>query len=68
MTDAAPFCTNPACVLHVCADDQGVDGRGEWAVRPDGIVTGRARYDGRVLCDLCGRVGSLAPRLHDAVA
>lgn len=68
MTDAAPFCTNPACVLHVCDDDRRVSGRGEWAVRPDGIVTGRARYEGRVLCDLCGRVGRAVPVVHDAAA
>lgn len=50
-----PFCANPNCVLHVAPGDPGVEGHGEWATRPDGIVTGRAMYFGRVLCDLCGR-------------
>ncbi len=33
----------------------GVHGRGDWAVRPDGIRTSRSLYGGRMLCDLCGR-------------
>jgi hypothetical protein len=64
MSDAAAtgfapcFCTNADCVLHVRRGDPGVEGWGDWAVRPDGVVTGRAMYGGRVLCDLCGRAGS----------
>jgi hypothetical protein len=58
--DLAPcFCSNEACVLHVRRGDSNVDGWGDWAVRPDGVVTGRAFYDGEVLCDLCGRGGRL---------
>jgi hypothetical protein len=53
------FCANTECVLHVQRGDSHVDGWGDWAVRPDGIVTGRAFYDGEVLCDLCGRRGQL---------
>lgn len=49
------FCGNPDCELHVRVGDQGVCGAGEWAVRGDGVVTSRAVYRGRVLCDLCGR-------------
>lgn len=49
------FCANPACVLHLSQEAPGVRGRGEWAVRPDGIRTSRSRYGGRMLCDLCGR-------------
>jgi hypothetical protein len=49
------FCADTECVLHVQRGDSHVDGWGDWAVRPDGIVTGRAFYDGEVLCDLCGR-------------
>lgn len=52
---AAYFCGNPDCVLHVRPGDPGVLGGGEWAVRPDGIRTSRARYGDRMLCDLCGR-------------
>jgi hypothetical protein len=51
------FCANTECVLHVQRGDSHVDGWGDWAVRPDGVVTGRACYDGEVLCDLCGRGG-----------
>jgi hypothetical protein len=55
-TDLSPcFCANVDCALHVRRGDPQVDGWGDWAVRPDGVVTGRAVYDGRVLCDLCGR-------------
>ena len=53
--DGEPFCMNPECVLHVRRGDPGVHGSGEWAVRPDGIRTSRARYGGVMLCDLCGR-------------
>ncbi len=49
------FCANPACVLHVRVREAGVVGHGEWAVRPDGVVTSRAMYAGRMLCDICGR-------------
>ncbi len=49
------FCGNPECVLHVSTDDPRVEGHGDWATRPDGIVTGRGVYYGEVLCDLCGR-------------
>ena len=56
-TGATWFCSNPACVLHVRVGDPGVCGQGEWAVRPDGVVTSRGIYRGRVLCDVCGRQG-----------
>lgn len=36
-----PFCSNPACVLHMRPDDRRIEGSGECAVRPDGIVTSR---------------------------
>ena len=52
---AAYFCANPDCVLHIQPGDPGVHGRGEWAVRADGIRTSRSLYGGRMLCDLCGR-------------
>lgn len=48
-----PFCANPDCVLHVAAGDPGVEGNGEWATRPDGIVTSHGIYGGWVVCDLC---------------
>lgn len=49
------FCSNPECELNVRVGDQRVLGSGEWAVRRDGVVTSRAMYAGRMLCDLCGR-------------
>jgi hypothetical protein len=49
------FCTNPACALHVRVGEPGVNGRGNWAMLPDGSTWGRARYGGRMLCDRCGR-------------
>jgi hypothetical protein len=60
VSEGALFCENPACVLHVRAQRFGVVGAGEWATRPDGIVTSRGRYGSRVLCDLCGRDGRWA--------
>ena len=47
--DGEPFCANPGCVLHVRAGDPDVHGSGDWAVRPDGIRTSRARYGDRML-------------------
>jgi len=52
------FCNNENCVLHVRLGDPRVRGSGEWAVRPDGVVTSRRRVGERMLCDLCGRTGS----------
>jgi hypothetical protein len=49
------FCSNEDCVLHVRIGDPGVRGSGEWAVRPDGIVTSRQVVHGRMLCDVCGQ-------------
>lgn len=57
VSEGALFCENPGCVLHRRAFRPGVVGAGEWATRPDGIVTSRGRYGSRVLCDLCGRAG-----------
>ena len=65
VTEASPgvwFCSNPACVLHVRVGDPGVRGHGEWAERADGVLTSRGIYGGRVLCDVCGRTGSLVGR------
>ena len=41
VSEGALFCENPGCVLHVRARRPGVVGAGEWATRPDGIVTSR---------------------------
>ena len=51
------FCSNPSCVLHVRRGDACVSGAGEWAVRPDGVVTSRRLVNGQMLCDVCGREG-----------
>ena len=50
------FCDNERCVLHVRAGDPGVRGSGEWAVRPDGVVTSRRLAGGRIVCDVCAGV------------
>lgn len=50
----APFCANPACVLHVRVADSRVAGGGNWVSLPDGRVFGRGRYGGELLCDACG--------------
>ena len=49
------FCSDPECVLHVRRGDAGVVGSGEWAVRPDGVMTSRSRIGDRMLCDVCAR-------------
>jgi hypothetical protein len=60
------FCGNPECVLHVRVGDPGVTGSGHWAVLSSGITLGRGLYDGRYLCDRCGRE-RLAGRVPDAM-
>lgn len=50
----APFCANPACALHVRLADSQVEGGGNWVRLPDGLVFGRGRYAGELLCDACG--------------
>ena len=51
------FCSNEHCVLHVRLGDPHVRGSGEWAVRPDGVVTSRRKVGDRILCDICGQKG-----------
>jgi hypothetical protein len=53
------FCSNAECVLHVRPGEPHVFGAGEWAVRPDGVVTSRKLVGGQMLCDVCGRDGGL---------
>jgi hypothetical protein len=50
----APFCSDPACVLHVRLIDAQVEGGGNWVTLPDGRTFGRSRFDNRLLCDACG--------------
>jgi hypothetical protein len=54
------FCSDPDCVLHVCAGDPGVKGEGNWAVLPCGAMIGRGIYESRYYCDRCGtaRIGT----------
>lgn len=49
------FCSDANCVLHVRVGDPQVFGAGEWAVRPDGVVTSRRLVHGRMVCDVCAR-------------
>jgi len=62
-TGGPVFCANPHCRLHVRAGDPGVSGWGNWAILPGGTQIGRGRYDGRYLCDLCGRAYLATGRL-----
>jgi hypothetical protein len=48
------FCSDPACVLHVCPGDPCVNGEGNWAVLPCGAMIGRGIYEGQYYCDCCG--------------
>ncbi len=57
--DEQPFCANPQCRLHVRPGEPGVSGFGNWA-QIDEVLVGRGRYDGRMLCDLCGRTALAA--------
>ena len=50
----APFCANPACVLHVRLRDAQVEGGGNWVSLPDGRTFGRSRFGDCALCDACG--------------
>jgi hypothetical protein len=51
------FCANDGCALHVRVGDVNVQGNGNWAETPDGIVMGRQRVQSVMLCDRCaGRV------------
>jgi len=50
----APFCSNPACDLHVRLVDLQVEGGGNWVSLPDGRVFGRGSYANGMLCDACG--------------
>lgn len=49
------FCANPQCWLHVRLGDPGVTGSGNWA-QIDGVLVGRGRYGGKMLCDRCGKL------------
>jgi hypothetical protein len=62
--EGAYFCTNPDCPLHVRRGDPGIVGLGNWARLPDGTLTGRGRYGGVMLCDLCGSRSVRAHALH----
>ncbi len=64
VASGAVFCGNPQCVLHVRAGGPAVRGAGEWAVRPDGVVTSRRTAAGRMLCDVCARALEERPAGH----
>ena len=49
----APFCSNPACALHVRVLDSQVEGGGNWVTLPDGRTFGRGRFGNTLLCDAC---------------
>jgi hypothetical protein len=47
------FCENIGCVLHVQPGDMNIEGNGNWAETPDGIITGRQQVQTVMLCDRC---------------
>ena len=49
------FCSNPACVFHVRADDPCVKGFGDWAILESGLTVSHRWIRGELLCDLCTR-------------
>jgi hypothetical protein len=51
------FCENPECALHVSVTDPQVQGSGEWAECPDGLIFSRVWVGERLLCDWCARFG-----------
>jgi hypothetical protein len=51
---ATPFCSNPACALHVRLLDLRTAGNGNWVSLADGRIFGRSRFGGLMLCDACG--------------
>ena len=50
----APFCSNPACALHVRLVDLQTAASGNWVSLADGRIFGRSRFAGLMLCDACG--------------
>lgn len=53
MDDEERFCANPRCVLHVAPADPNVEGRGDWAEFPNGLMFARMRVADRFLCHVC---------------
>lgn len=59
MADAPVFCddskfySNERCVLHVWSQYPNVDGNGQWATLPNGIMFARMLRDGRYYCRVC---------------
>ncbi len=49
----APFCANPACVLHVHLVAAQTESDGNWVTLPDGRTFGRRRCGNWLLCDAC---------------
>jgi hypothetical protein len=47
------FCANTGCALHVRPGDVKVEGSGNWAETPDGVIVGRQRVGTIMLCDRC---------------
>ena len=51
--DDSKFCSNERCVLHVSSQDPNVEGNGQWATLPNGIMFARMLRDGRYYCHVC---------------
>ena len=45
--DYSKFCSNEHCVPHVSSQDENVEGNGQWATLPNGIMFARMLGDGR---------------------
>jgi len=51
--DDSVFCAEPDCDLHVRPGDPYVHGWGNWAQFSNGLIIGRRKIEGRLLCDRC---------------
>ena len=51
--DNEKFCANPQCILHVAPTAPNVEGRGDWASLPNGLVFARVRVGERFYCHAC---------------
>ena len=66
---ASVFCADSRCVLHVSPGDLNVEGSGNWAETPDGLIIGRQQVEAVLLCDQCAArviTGELTVQRHSA--
>lgn len=66
LANAACFCANPACDLHLRATDVNVRGRGEWAELANGLMFSRTRMGEAMYCDKCVRAAIEGERVKQS--